>query len=465
MSAYPATSSPAPAVSVSTPQRVEIAERALLGRLLKLGTAGKAQADYERVSDLAPESFSKKSHSIIWQAMQAIATRQENINITTVENEMRKILGRDLIGEGATYLEDLMKGQQGDVGDSAKIIREDAWQRASERYAGEMVKTLQNDKLTIPQKVERLNTLNEKIIRESIAVTGETGITLHDSIALMRDRLQAQMDARADGEIIGFGVMTGLRAIDEWTNGFQRGEVTVFAGPTGMGKSALAVKIAKHAMQDGNRVCFVPLEMKPLEMTQRLMAIETQINGMAIKTADIPIPDRPRFLEACNRIQGYKESHQFRFLEMEPQPNINQLIVSLNQHMLLYGAELIIIDQVSIEAMSGTHPAMHESQVLREIMMGLKKFAETKNVPIVVMAQLNRAGSGQDGQRPTINNLAHSSSVANAANAVILLYRPNVQNQQAIEPIEFIFVKNRGGDKGIKEALFIPAFTDYVDKA
>lgn len=461
MSALPVTSSSKSAVSVSAPQRAEIAERALLGRLLKLGIVNKAQADYERVSGLKGSDFAKRAHGIIWEAMQAVAKRGENINLTTVENEMRKTMGREI---NAAYLQELAKGNHADVGDSAKIIREDSWQRASERYAGDMMATLQNEQISIAQKIERLNTLNEKIIRESIAVTGETGITLHDSLAIMRERLQAQMNAREDGEIIGFGVLTGLRAIDDWTNGFQRGEVTVFAGPTGMGKSALAVKVAKHAMHDGNRVCFVPLEMKPLEMTQRLMAIETQINGMAIKNGDIPEEDRPRFFEALNRIQGYKESHQFHYLELEPQPNINQLIVALNQHMLLYGAELIIIDQVSIEAMSGTHPAMHESQVLREIMTGLKKFAETKNVPIVVMAQLNRAGSGTDGQRPNITNLAHSSSVANAANTVILLYRPNMQNQMTIEPIEFIFVKNRSGDKGIRDAVFVPAFTDYLDK-
>lgn len=460
MTALHAPTPTKPAILASEIERVEIAERALLGRLLKLGMAGKAHADYERVSDLEPFNFAKKAHSMIWEAMKAIAARSENINITTVENEMRKTLGRDI---NAAYLQELIKGTHGDVGDSAKIIREDSWQRASVGYAGQMLATLQNQQLTIDQKVERINTLNEKIIRESIAVTGEIGITLHDSIGLMRDRVQAQMQARAEGEVIGFGVLTGLHAIDDWTNGFQRGEVTVFAGPTGMGKSALAVKIAKHAMQDGNRVCFVPLEMKPLEMTQRLMAIETQINGMAIKTGDIPKYDQARFLEACERLRGYKESHQFHYLEIEPQPNINQLIVSLNQHMLLYGAELIIIDQVSIEAMSGTHPAMHESQVLREIMTGLKKYAETKNVPIVVMAQLNRGGS-VEGQRPTLNHLANSSSVANAANTVILLYRPNAQSQMAIEPIELIFAKNRGGNKGIREAVFVPAFTDYMDK-
>lgn len=465
MSAMP---SPAPqnkSVAISPAQRVELAERALLGRLLQQGRRGKAQGDYERVADLMPDSFAKPSHGRIWKAMKEIAARQENINITTVEDEMSKALGRAINEVGSAYLYGLLDGQYGDVEDSAKIIRKAAWRRTLKAEADAIHKLADNDTLTEDQIVAQTNDKVESITRAGIALTGKTGITLHESVGLTHDRVQIGMKAREeDGEVLYYGIMTGLRAIDDVTEGFQRGEVTVISGWTGTGKSALAIKIGKHAMQTNNRVCFVPLEMTHLQMTQRLLAIETRINSKAIRMADIPLDAMPRFVEACQRIQGYDMSKQFTYLDIDPRPNINQLKAKLIAHINLYSPEIVIVDQVSIQAMSGTRPRMTETEVIGEIMPELKALAEKYNIHVVVVAQLNRAGNGRDGQRPALENLASSSSVEKSAQIVIILYRENAQEQKPIEPVEIIFAKNREGWTGTKYAHFIPAFTDYVDQ-
>lgn len=453
-----------PILSPLTADRVEIAERALLGRLLILGERGKASGDYERVADLTKSDFVKTFHGAIWEAMKALATRQDNINVTTVEHELAKGLGRAITGEASAYLESLLKGRPGDVEDSAKIIRKASWKRRFKATVRDLDKMADDDNLTEDQIVGKTAEQVERIIQQSIALTGKTGISLHESINILHDRVQIGMQSRqSSGEILYYGIMSGLHAIDEVTQGFQRGEVTVIAGSTGTGKSAMAIKIGKTAMQNNHRVCFVPLEMTHLNMTQRLMAIETRISGTAIKNADIPNEAYPRFQEACKRIQGYEMSHQFTYLDIDPRPNIHQLKAKLIAHINLYSPEIVIVDQVSIEAMSGTKPNMHENEIIREIMPELKALAEKYLIHFIVIAQLNRGGSGHDGQRPTLNNLASSSSVEKSAQIVILLYRESNQEQKAIEPVEVIFAKNRDGWKGTKYASFIPALTDYVD--
>lgn len=453
-----------PILSPLTAERVEIAERALLGRLLILGERGKAAGDYERVADLPKSDFVKPFHGLIWDAMKSLASRQDNINVTTVEHELAKGLGRAITGEASSYLEGLLKGRPGDVEDSAKIIRRASWRRKLKTEAREIDKLADNDALSEDQIMQQTNDKVERITQAGIALTGKTGVTLHESVGILHDRVQMGMQAREnDGEILYYGIMTGLNAIDEVTQGLQRGELTVFSGLTGTGKSALAIKVAKNAMQNNHRVCFVPLEMTHLQMTQRLMAIETRINSTAIRMADIPRDAMPRFVEACSRVRGYEMSRQFTYLDMEPRPNINQLKAKLIAHINLYSPELVIVDQVSIQAMSGTRPKMTEMEVIGEIMPELKALAEKYNIHVIVVAQLNRAGSGRDGQRPTLENLASSSSVEKSAQVVVILYREHTQEQKAVEPVEIIFAKNREGWVGTKHASFIPAFTDYVD--
>lgn len=465
MSAAPATSNK-PAPIALTVERVETAERHLLGRLLQLGQLGKARTDYERVSDLKPSDFGKQSHSLIWQAMQSLSARQENINLTTVEDEMGRALGRAINGEGASYLLSLTSGKFGDVADSAKIIRKASWRRKGKAAAREMDKMFDNDMIDETQVLEQTTELVERISQGAIALTGKTGVSLHESVGMVLNRVQLAAQAREeDGEILHYGIMSGLKAIDEVTLGFQPGEVTIITGSTGTGKSALGIKIARNAMLTGNRVCFVPLEMTHLQMTQRFMAIETRINGTAIKLGTIPTETLPRFFEACGRIQAREMSKQFTYLDLDPRPNIKQLKAKLIAHINLYSPQLIIVDQASIEAMSGTHPRLDEKQVISEIVVELKALAEKFNIHFVIIAQLNRAAKNvADGQRPTSENLASSSSVEKSAKTVIILYREKKQEQKPVEPVEIIFAKNRDGWEGTRYANFIPSLTDYVDE-
>lgn len=454
-----------PTPSTVSVERVDVAEQAVLGRLLQLGARGKAQADYERIADLKASDFSK-SHGLIWGAMQAIVSRREKINITTVESEMGKALGRPVNEAGSTYLEKLFSGHYGDVTDSAKIIREAVFNRNAESTLREAMKVVKDDHLTPDKKAYQVSQISHQLNRQAAALTGRTGVTLRESVGLFWTRIQAQSQT---GET-GYGIMTGLNAVDEFTKGFQRQKLYVVAGPSGKGKSALGIKIAKEAMQRGARVGFIPLEMTPDEMTSRLMAIESRIDGSLLQMGRVPKESMAKLAASCKTIQGYQESEQFWFLDFSPDtstsvslPNINDIRIKLVQHMELYGADILILDQVSIEAMSGTNPRLDEKSILREIITGLKNLAKFYNIPVVVMAQVNRAGDGEDGQRPTLKHLANSSSMGNTPDVVLFIHRPSTE-PMAVEPIELIVAKHRGGKTGVGLANFIPALTDFEDR-
>lgn len=466
MTAMPASNT----TNLTTPafsplQRVHVAEVNVIGRLLQLGMKGRAQGDYERVSDLEPSDFDKPSHQSIWKAIKSIADRHENISLATVENELRKALGRDLNEAGAAYLRSLIEGHYGDVVDSYNIIREASWVRNGTRTVGEMSKVIENERLSPGDKIARIDDLADRLKHQASALSGRTGTNLRDSVGEFWTRIEMQSQT---GET-GYGISSGLNAIDQYTNGFQRGKLYVFAGLPGDGKSALGIKIAKEAMHQGVRVGHIPLEMKHEELTSRLMAIESRIDGSWLQTGKVPKEKLPLLAEACRRIQDLQESEQFWYLDFSPDsasasvslPNINDVRVKLAHHMRLYGADLLIVDQASIEAMSGTHPSMDEKRVMLQIITGFKKLAEYYNIPIVVFAQSKDV---EEGQRPRLmKHLANSTSMAKAPDVVIFIHRPSTE-RMPIDPIEFIVAKHRGGPIGIGAANFIRSFTDFQDR-
>lgn len=470
MTAAPVTTSKS-AAAASPAQRLDLAERAVLGRLLQVGSRAKAQGDFERVETLKYSDFANRRNGLIWHAMKELAARQDSINITTVEHELGKTLKesslRAIDEVTPAYLEGLLDGHYGDVVESAKIIREAAFNRKGKNTLNDLGKVFDDQHMTPQEKAQRIAEFTQQINIQAAALTGRSGITLRESVGQFWQRIQAQAQT---GET-GYGILTGLHAIDDLTKGFQRKKLYVVAGPSGKGKSALGIKIAKEAMHRGARVGFIPLEMAHDEMTNRLMAIESRIDGSLLQMGMIPKEYLPRLAESCRTIQGYQESEQFWYLDFSPDastsvslPTINDIRIKLAQHMTLYGADILIIDQVSIEAMSGTHPRMDEKQVLREVITGLKKLAVFYNIPIIVMAQVNRAGDSEDGQRPSLKNLANSSSMGATPDLVLFIHR-TVTERMAVEPVEFLVVKHRGGPTGIGLANFIPALTDFEDRS
>lgn len=469
MTALPDVSKPV----ASTPrvQRVTIAERALIGRLLILGQRGKAQGDFERVEDLKFSDFVHRPNGLIFHAMKEITARQEKISVTTVENELSKTLKNSTmraIEEVTTsYLYELMEGRYGDVEESAKIIREAAFSRNSERLLIEAIETIRDDHMAPTNKAERVLEYVKQIESRSLAFTGKTGTSLYDSVGQFWQRIEAQVKALEHGEVTGYGILTGLNAVDGFTNGFQRGKVYVLVGPTGTGKSALGIKVAKEAMQRGARVGYLPLEMSHDEMTNRMMAIESRIDGSLLQTGRVPKEYMARLAASCKTIQGYTESQQFWYLEFEDLldlPNINDIRTKVTAHMKTHGADLLIVDQLSVEAMSGTKPNMDEKVILRQGINGLKALAIYYNIPILVMVQPNKSGYGKDGKRPDLLDIAWTSSIANAAYVVMMLYRDITQAQQAVDPMEIIIAKNRGGSRGTGYVNFLPALTDFEDR-
>ncbi len=436
------------------------AERALLGRLLTLGYKGKANAAFEQSSDLCWDDFYERKHQIIWHGMKQIAERSEAITLDTVEAELQTTLKnsttRAIDVVKVDYLKDLLAYPHGDILEMVKLIRKASIKRKASLSVKAMQAIIDDDKCTLPQMMDGLMSHTSAIALSVSALDGKPSITLHEDVSDLARRTAAARKAYENGEALAFGVLSGYREIDDVTYGFQRRELVVVTARPGIGKSAWAVNVALNAMRQGTRVLIIPLEMSHNAMTARLMAIESGISAAKIKMGALTDEECKKLAAAFKTVQGYTASKQFHYLSFEASPTMAQVGAKLHQHMSVYGADLIIFDQLSPEAVSGM-PRDDEKTMMSKSVAMLRGWADKYNVPVVSMAQLNRAGEG----RPTLKNLAASDAMGRTPDTVIAIHRE--EQSGYVWDTEFIFLKQREGATPIVHLDYIPTLTKFTN--
>jgi replicative DNA helicase len=461
------TTQPAPSTTKAT--QYDTAEKSVLGRLLSLGIKQKANAAFDLVKDLTLTDFAQERHQLTWHAMRMIADRRENISLETVAAELNRPLkdGSKKAIEVVTeaYLYDLMATRSINLMDNAQLVREGALERKGLKMAQEMVKTFQDPSLHIKQKAVHAGALVKRISHQVQGLDGHPTKTLSASEMEYWNDLQAKRRALSAGDESSYGISTGYRAIDEVIHGFKRGNLYVVAARPAIGKSAFAINIALNAMRVGKSVLFIPLEMNDKDMTERVLAIESHVNTRDLETGNISPDDIARLEEAHARLQNYAGAQLFHYLQFETTPTLREIEVKLNHHMEVYGADLIIFDQMSREAIRSERPDANLDTFMSNTVMALRAWAVKNNAPLVAMAQLNRDSVKDPEQEPELKHLAGSDSVGRTADVVMALHRSSTQGAREAMPTKLLFLKQRKGMGGAHSIMlnYIPHITKFID--
>lgn len=468
MTAAPQHSAP-PVPLLSKPALYEGAERATLGRLLALGMKQKANAAFEQVNNLMHSDFADERHRLIWHAMRVLSERRENISVETVAAELDRPLKEsskkaiEVVTEA--YLYDLMAVRSTNLLDNAQLIRESSLERKGLKMAQDMVKAFQDPSLHIKQKAARADELVKKISHQVQALDGHPTKTLSQSEMEYWTSLQIKRRALSEGDDSSYGISSGYRAIDEVIHGFKRGQLYVMAARPGVGKSAFAINTALNAMRVGKSILFIPLEMTDTDMTERVLAIESHVNTRDLETGNISAEDIARLEEAHTRLQSYRGAQLFHYLQFDAAPTIREIEVKLNHHMEVYGADLIIFDQMSREAIKTERADINLDTFMSNTVQTLRGWATKHNVPLLAMAQFNRDSVKNPEQEPELHHLAGSDSVGRTADVVMALHRSSTQGAKEAMPTKVLFLKQRKGQGGAHSVMlnYIPHITKFID--
>lgn len=238
------------------------------------------------------------------------------------------------------------------------------------------------------------------------------------------EAIQNVEDAIArDGEV--YGITTGLRGLDYKTGGMMGGQLWVLAGRPAMGKTALALTIAKGASLKGYTGAFFSIEMQSNELALR-MASDFCFN-----------PDTP--VEYFNARKGSLDDYQLtRFKKgmdkLRKLPlfisdkggytvaSVRQECRKLNRNLKGKKLDYIIIDYLQLMKASSKYSGNKVYEVA-EITGSLKRLAKELDIPILLLCQLNRGVEMREDKRPLMSDLRDSGSIEQDADTIIFAYR------------------------------------------
>ena len=255
--------------------------------------------------------------------------------------------------------------------------------------------------------------------------------------ALTEAILGAERAFRRSGHVSG--LTTGLRDLDKKIGGLHTSDLMILAGRPGMGKSALATKIAfgaAHGLmrearaEDPNgvpkgSVAIFSLEMSAEQLATRLLAEEARVSGDRIRRGEIGQRDFDRFVQVSREIAGLP-----LHIDDTPAITLSALRTRCRRLKRTKGLSLVVVDYLQLMRPSvGTKP---ESRVLEisQITQGLKAIAKELAVPVLALSQLSRAVESREDKRPQLSDLRESGTIEQDADMVLFIYRDEYYLQQ-----------------------------------
>ena len=478
-------------LSQRTPPSNDRAEMALLGALLANNKA------YERVADfLAPDHFADPIHGTIYAAIAKRVEAGQLADAITLKAQFEHSGELDEVG-GTPYFAQLLTSMVGiiNAGEYGRAIH-DTWIRRQLIEIGEVVVNNAfgadmplDGRDQIEYAESQLFTLATRGGNDGGFVTFESALT--DAIR------GAERAFKQQGGVSGLS--TGLRDLDKKTGGLHPSDLMILAGRPGMGKSALAMKIAYGAAkalmrnaqeadpdnQPKGSVAVFTLEMSAEQLATRLLSEESRVSADRIRRGEIGQRDFDRFVQVSREIAGLP-----LHLDDTPAITLSALRTRCRRLKRTKGLSLIVIDYLQLMRPSvGTKP---ESRVLEisQITQGLKAIAKEMEVPVLALSQLSRAVESREDKRPQLSDLRESGTIEQDADMVLFVYRDEYYLQQRapkqmafdnedkfqsaldkwqrdMEQVhnkaEILIEKQRHGPTGMIPMLFEGEFTRFAD--
>jgi len=417
-------------LGLRTPPANLEAEQALLGALLANNKA------YERVSEfLAPEHFADPVHGRIYAAVARRIERGQLANAVTLKADLEAANALEEVG-GTAYLAQLVAAMVG-IANAAQYGRvvHDCWLRRQLVDIGEEVVNRAFGDAEGLEATEQVEAAEQALFELAAKGPSEGGFIVFEK-ALTAAIEGAERAFQSGGGVSGLA--TGLRAIDRRMGGLHPSDLLILAGRPGMGKTALATRIAfgaakglaeaaraRGAARPAGTVAVFSLEMSSEQLATRLLAEEARVSADRIRRGVLDERDFQRFVEVSRALSSYP-----LFIDDTPALSISALRTRCRRLKRTHGLSLIVVDYLQLlRPAPGTRP---ESRVLEisQITQGLKAIAKELAVPVLALSQLSRAVESREDKRPQLSDLRESGTIEQDADVVMFLYRDEYYLQQ-----------------------------------
>ncbi|MGE5431100.1 MAG: replicative DNA helicase [Syntrophomonadaceae bacterium] len=434
--------------SVRPPSAPEV-EMAVLGAMMI-----EKEAVPKGIELLTPESFYVKQHKLIFEAMQSLFEANEPVDIVTLYEELKK-KGQAEEAGGAVYLSRLSQNisSAANIEYHAKIVLEKHILRGLITASMDIAKSAYEgaeDAFDLLDRAERqVFEITEAHMKKSYSQMNKAVIQAMEYIELIHSKKHQQ-----------FAVPTGFYQLDDMLGGFQKSDLVIIAARPSMGKTAFALSLARNAAVDHKvPVAIFSLEMATIQMVIRMICAEARLNAHLVRTGKLPNEEGPKLSRNIHKL-----SEAPIFIDDSPSQTILEIRAKARRLKAEKKLGLIMIDYLQL--MNASSKMESREREISHISRSLKALAKELNIPVIALAQLNRAVESRTDKRPMLSDLRESGSIEQDADVVMFIHRPEYYGMKqdadgnSLEGVaEIIIGKQRNGPTGDVRLKF---FKDYA---
>lgn len=418
------------------------------------------EAVAKAVELLTPSAFYVKAHQLIFEAMVSLFEAGEAIDTVTVYEELKKREQLDETG-GAVYLSRISQNisSAANIEYHAKIILEkeilrglitSSHQIARSAYEGT------DDAFDLLDQAERkIFEITESHLKKTF-----TGMD-----RAVRDALE-YIEAIHSKSNIKFSVPTGFYELDDMLGGFQKSDLIIIAARPSMGKTAFALSLARNAAIDNKiPVGIFSLEMSTMQLIIRMLCAEGRLNAHLVRTGKLPHEEGVKLSKNAHKLIEAPV-----YVDDTPAQSVLEIRAKARRLKHEKNIGMIIIDYLQL--MQGPSNAESREREISHISRSLKSLAKELNIPVIALAQMNRAVETRTDKRPQLSDLRESGSIEQDADVVMFLYRPEYygikvdHEGNSVEGVtEIIIGKQRNGPTGDVKLAFIKEYARFENLA
>ncbi len=428
------------------------AEKAVLSAIL-LDNA----AIYAVCSEVEPEDFYSPTHQTLYRAMLSLKDDNQPVDLHTLSDYLTGKKRLDAVG-GPVFLAELAdyEATSANVLHHARIVRDKSTKRGLIRVATQIAESAYDQS-------DRADHLLDQAESRIFEISRDKGrVQFHDLQVEMQTTFDYIDALRERGEEIT-GVPTGFRRLDEKTAGLQPGELIVLAARPSMGKTALALNIARNAaVEHDKKVAIFSLEMTARSLVIRLLSGEAKVDFSNFRRFHSK-SEYGRLQDAAGRLMGAR-------ISIDDSGMITGLEMRAKARRLAadHGLDLLIVDYLQLAHSDSRLSMSRKDLEIAEISHGLKALAKELDIAVVAVSQLNRGPEQRDPdkRRPNMGDLRESGAIEQDADVILFIYRDVVYNHNTDDPnlAELIIAKQRNGPTGTVKLHFDPRYAQFENR-
>lgn len=437
------------------PQSIE-AEQALLGAVML-----RPNGMHEIIDIVGPDSFYLEKHRLIFETILELFAKNDPIDLLSVSARLKERGALEAVG-GMSYLSELSNTvpASAHVRHYAELVQKKHMMRTL-IAASDFIASLGYDEA---QELDELLDKAEKRIFDITSMPTTKKFTeLKTALGDAWERIDRLH--KSDHELRG--VPSGFPDLDDKLSGFQKSDLIIIAARPSMGKTSLALDIARNAaVEHGVPVGIFSLEMSAEQLVDRMLAADAKVDSWRLRTGKLRTSEEfDAIRHSLNRL-----AQAPIFIDDEPGNHILKMRSAARRLKAGRGLGLIIVDYLQLMMLPGGRRIDSMVQQVTEISRSLKNLARELEVPVIALSQLSRAIE-QRGGRPKLSDLRDSGSIEQDSDVVMFIHH-NRKDDPDTDPhkpkiAEILIEKHRNGPTGRTHLLFKDTWASFqtIDKS